>query len=61
MQIYRSEKRADRAMKKLKSTSRKRCHCGCKARATHAGTGQGAGMMKGCEMHVRRWVRDGNT
>jgi len=35
-----------------------RCRCGCKRRATHIGLADGFGMMSGCELTVRRWVRD---
>jgi len=56
---YTSENRSDRGIRKAPTTSRKRCGCGCKGRATHVGTGNGAGMMSGCELYVRRWVRDG--
>jgi len=61
MEQYSSYKRSDRDMKKLPSKRRSRCGCGCKMKATHLGTGQGAGMMSGCELSVRRWVRDGAT
>ncbi len=58
---YSSKLKCDRDLIKVKSTSRRRCNCGCNSRATHIGTGQGAGMMGGCEMYVRRWVRDGHA
>lgn len=48
-----------RSMVKIPSTSRRRCGCGCKARATHVGLGDGIALMSGCELKVRRWVRDG--
>lgn len=41
------------------SRSRSRCGCGCGSRATHVGLGDGVALMQGCEMKVRRWVRDG--
>lgn len=56
---YSSRLREYRDLIKVKSTSRRRCDCGCNSRATHIGTGQGAGMVSGCELFVRRWVRDG--
>lgn len=48
-----------RAMIAADSRSRSRCSCGCKKRATHVGLGDGLALMDGCEMRVRRWVRDG--
>ncbi len=41
--------------------SRRKCPCGCGGRRTHAGMANGLCLMGGCEMHVRRWVRDGYT
>ena len=48
-----------RSMVSAPSRSRRRCGCGCKGRATHVGLGDGLALMSGCEMKVRRWVRDG--
>ena len=39
-------------------SSRRRCYCGCKGRITHNGMTNGVTLMSGCELHVRRWVRD---
>ena len=36
-----------------------RCHCGCDRRVSHLGLADGACMISGCELTVRRWVRDG--
>jgi len=36
-----------------------RCDCGCGGRATHSGGANGLALMGGCELSVRRWVRDG--
>ena len=58
MTSYSSELKEDRSMTQSPNKRRK-CHCGCGGRATHMGLGQGAGMMSGCELTVRRWVRDG--
>lgn len=41
------------------SRSRRRCQCGCNKRATHLGMANGIGLMPGCELRVKRWVRDG--
>lgn len=38
---------------------RKKCYCGCGKRATHRGMANGVCLMIGCELYVRRWVRDG--
>jgi len=38
--------------------SRRRCHCGCGKRATHIGLANSMAMTRGCELYVRRWVKD---
>jgi len=38
---------------------RRKCYCGCGGRATHSGCANGLALMSGCELYVRRWVRDG--
>lgn len=38
---------------------RSKCRCGCGARATHHGAANGVALVSGCELSVRRWVRDG--
>lgn len=48
-----------RAVIEAPKTSRRRCYCGCKKRATHTGLGDGVALTMGCELSVRRWVRDG--
>ena len=48
-----------RAMVAVEPRSRRRCHCGCKKRATHTGRNNGIALATGCEMYIRRWVRDG--
>lgn len=53
--------RGSRSMIQAPSTSRHRCSCGCGGRASHVGLGDGLALMGGCEMHVRRWVRDGGA
>jgi hypothetical protein len=50
-----------RSMIRVRPTSRTRCGCGCGQRDTHVGLGDGLAMTSGCEMYVRRWVRDGYT
>lgn len=41
---------------------RRRCPCGCGRTSTHSGLGtNGVALMWGCELRVRRWVRDGYT
>lgn len=51
--------RGRRSMKSMPSTSRRKCGCGCRARATHLGLGDGVALTHGCELSVRRWIRDG--
>lgn len=48
----------DRYMSSVKSGRLRRCHCGCGGKATHTGSSNGLALMSGCEMSVRRWVRD---
>ena len=36
----------------------RKCHCGCEKRSTHLGKANGVCLMSGCELQVRRWVRD---
>lgn len=38
---------------------RRRCSCGCGQWATHKGVANGVALILGCELVVRRWVRDG--
>lgn len=37
--------------------SRRKCLCGCGGKVTHQGHSNGVALMAGCEMFVRRWVR----
>ena len=37
---------------------RRRCTCGCGQWATHTGMANGVALMGGCELSVRRWVRN---
>lgn len=48
-----------RYMQPVQARSRCRCWCGCKQRATHSGMCNGMSMITGCELVIRRWVRDG--
>lgn len=48
-----------RYLARADTTSRKRCQCGCKQRATHLGMANGVCLTSGCELKIRRWVRDG--
>ncbi len=41
--------------------SRRKCGCGCGTRQTLVGMANGVALMSGCELHVRRWVRDGEA
>jgi hypothetical protein len=38
---------------------RRRCRWGCKGRTTHWGRVNGVTMTGGCELSVRRWVKNG--
>lgn len=38
---------------------RRLCGCGCKTKATHVGMCNGVALTQGCELSIRRWVRDG--
>lgn len=48
-----------RYMQPVNPTSRRRCMCGCKQRALHLGMANGVCLVVGCELSIRRWVRDG--
>jgi len=37
---------------------RRKCHCGCGRRSTHLGMANGVCLTSGCELSVRRWVKD---
>lgn len=39
--------------------NRRRCRCGCNGKNSHAGRANGVTLTSGCELSVRRWVRDG--
>lgn len=39
--------------------NRRRCDCGCGGKTTHAGAANGLALTSGCELSMRRWVRDG--
>lgn len=47
-----------RTMRLVNPRSRRRCWCGCKRRATHKGFADGVALTTGCEVYVRRWLRD---
>ena len=38
---------------------RRKCRCGCGGRRTHMGMANGVALTGGCELSMRRWVRDG--
>lgn len=37
---------------------RRRCRCGCGGAVTHLGKANGICLTDGCELSMRRWVRD---
>ena len=47
-----------RRMALVPSISRRRCGCGCGRRATHMGLANGVCMSTGCELYIRRWVKN---
>jgi hypothetical protein len=47
-----------RTMAAIRPRSRRRCGCGCRRRATHTGLANGVALTSGCELSVRRWVKD---
>jgi hypothetical protein len=47
-----------RCMVKVPPRMRRRCWCGCGKRATHTGLAAGVAMTHGCEMLIRRWVKN---
>lgn len=50
----------DRYPKKITGRlGRRTCPCGCRKRSTYLGMANGVALTSGCEMYVRRWVRDG--
>lgn len=48
-----------RYMQEINNRSRKNCHCGCEKRATRIGMANGVCLVVGCELYIRRWLRDG--
>jgi hypothetical protein len=56
--IVASSKDHVRYLGTVSGRSRRRCHCGCGTRATHLGMANGIALMSGCEMRVRRWVKE---
>ena len=36
----------------------RRCPCGCGQRASHLGMANGIALAYGCELFIRRWVRN---
>jgi hypothetical protein len=37
---------------------RRMCRCGCRRRETYSGKANGIALASGCELSMRRWVRD---
>lgn len=48
-----------RYMQNTDSGSRKKCHCGCGKKATKLGMANGVCLSIGCDLYIRRWIRDG--
>lgn len=47
-----------RAIEPMPTPHRLKCYCGCEGKATHRGTCNGISMTDGCELHVRRWMKN---
>lgn len=47
-----------RYMEPLTKPHRRKCYCGCNGPATHRGVVNGIGLAVGCELHIRRWVKN---
>jgi hypothetical protein len=47
-----------RYMEPVEPRSHRRCHCGCGKRAAYAGKSNGIALSMGCELSIRRWVRN---
>lgn len=56
--VYGSVYHHRRTMTLVPPKSRRRCRCGCKTRATHMGQCNGVTLVMGCELYIRRWVRN---
>jgi hypothetical protein len=50
-----------RYIEAMPARKRKKCRCGCERRATHLGMANGVCLVSGCEMRIRRWVKDPNS
>lgn len=57
-EIGSSERHVRYALPQLPKKRRK-CSCGCGQRAIHRGLANGMCLTDGCELRIRRWVRDG--
>jgi len=49
-----------RRLEKLPYKSRRKCTCGCEQKKTHTGFSGDLPLISGCELSIRRWVRDGD-
>lgn len=59
--VYGSASEHKRYIEKYRLPARKRrCSCGCEQKPTHLGMANGVALIAGCELSVRRWVRDGS-
>jgi len=36
-----------------------KCSCGCETNKTHLGLANGVCLTSGCEMKIRRWIKEG--
>jgi hypothetical protein len=47
-------------LRKKRPGRQPKCGCGCNTPKTHLGFANGVCLTSGCEMKIRRWVKEGN-
>lgn len=46
-------------LRKKRPGRQPKCYCGCDGNKTHLGFANGVCLTSGCEMTIRRWVKEG--